>query len=136
MNVTRSLFSFVIITPLITILACMQPAEAFVVAKEVPASKVEMNLILPVEQIDTIGLGVTSWNALARDALARWNDVGIGPLPDHTFFSTRDVALSRDSCVRYGINSIDFKEQPCKDLGLGEHARHHHQSFYHGRPSV
>ena len=103
-----------------TVLGFAQQTHAFVVSDPVPDRRLEINLTLPTEAIETIGFGVSSWNELAETALTRWNDVGVGPLPDDEFFSVRDGSVSRDPCVRDGVNTVNFRDQLCGGFGWGD----------------
>ena len=97
-----------------------QQAHAFVVIDQVTDQRLEMTVNLPTDKIDTIGFGETSWNVLAETAMARWNDVGVGPLPDHEFFSVRDTSVSGDPCVGDGLNTVNFRAQPCDGFAWGD----------------
>jgi hypothetical protein len=72
-----------------------------------------MNLNLGDTPFATRGYGVQSWNQLARSALERWNQVGIGPGEDHLFFAVRSPTVNGNACGRDGINEVRFATTFC-----------------------
>lgn len=80
---------------------------------EPPASGYTMNLNLSTAQFQSLGYGLTSLNQLAKDALARWNAVGIGSGPDHEFFRTTNPLVVGNACARDGVNEVTWASSNC-----------------------
>jgi hypothetical protein len=88
---------------------------AFKVADRKPGGRLTLNVnmgTMPRVLID----GTFTNNEIYLDAMAAWNDVGIGPGLDHSFFSARNpLALGGDACERDFINEIGFATTNCGD---------------------
>ncbi len=98
----------------------IQTTHAFVVINQITEQRLQLNMTLPTDSIETIGFGTTSWSALAKSTVTNWNDIGIGPLPDHEFFAIRERPVAADPCIRDGINTVDFRAQPCAGFFWGD----------------
>ena len=52
-------------------------------------------------------------------AMQKWNEVGIGPLPDYGFFSMRKVPVQEDPCdVEQPLTTVVFSDVRCSGLPL------------------
>ena len=105
----------------VALLLCTQvasPAHGYVFLSDPPASGYAMNLNLGTATVQTTGFGATTWNALAQNALAAWNQVGVGPQQDHNFFSVRTPTVSGNACAQDGVNQVTFSNTLC-GFGFG-----------------
>jgi hypothetical protein len=81
-------------------------------ARRSPHNRLTMTLSLGTSAMDTLGYGRTSWNNLAQTALSRWNAVGIGRIPDFSFFSAA-AGSAGAACGRDGENEVRFALTDC-----------------------
>jgi hypothetical protein len=86
---------------------------AFELIDQPPAYRRVLNLNLGDTPFETLGYGLKSWNRLAAEALNAWNEVGIGTLPDHNFFSVGAPGPPGNPCRRDGINEVRFASTLC-----------------------
>jgi hypothetical protein len=89
------------------------PAHGYDLIDLPPGNRRTLNLNLGDAPVATRGYGTTSWNQLARQALERWNDAGVGPLPDHGFFDVRAPAQEGNPCRRDGTSEVRFASTLC-----------------------
>ena len=105
------------VVALLAALAALGPLAPPVAAYDVidlpPGNRRILNLNLGDAPVATRGYGTVSWNQLARQALDRWNDVGIGSFPDHGFFDVRSPAQEGNPCRRDGTSEVRFASTLC-----------------------
>ncbi|HEY5293171.1 MAG TPA: matrixin family metalloprotease, partial [Burkholderiales bacterium] len=89
------------------------PARAYDIFSDPPAGRFAINLDLGTAPVATSGYGITTWNALAQNALNAWNQTGIGPQQDHNFFSIRTPSVSGNACSPDGVSEVRFASTIC-----------------------
>jgi hypothetical protein len=109
------------ITALVAAALALAPAtgDAFW-ARRSPGQRLNMNLSLGGTPFDTLGYGQQSFNSLAELALARWNEIGVGRTPDHSFFSVTSPGRPASQCGRDGINEVRFAAADCDGFSFGD----------------
>ena len=90
-------------------------AAAFKVADRKPGGRLSLNVNMGTTPRTLID-GTFTYNDIFLDAMAAWNDVGIGPGMDKSFFSARNpLALGGDVCERDFINEMRFATTNCSE---------------------
>jgi len=95
-----------------------QNALAFVFMDTRPGGRLIMNNNMPTNQQSFIG-GTTSYYQVVNNAMAAWNQVGIGPDRDSSFFLLRSPTVNGDPCSVDQINEVRFASTNC-GLSFGD----------------
>ena len=88
-------------------------AHSFVLTPPTPGNRVVLNNLLPTNTNPTSGYGDTSFALLLERAITAWNDVGVGHLPDHNFFSSLETPQDRDWCQMDGFSTVVLTPSQC-----------------------
>ena len=97
----------------IIIVNAQNSAHSFVLTPPTPGNRIVLNNLLPTNTNPTSGYGDTSFALLLERAITAWNDVGIGHLPDHNFFSSLETPQDRDWCQMDGFSTVVLTPSQC-----------------------
>ncbi len=97
---------------LVLIVAC-QESGAYVLRPFPPANRLLLNLNLPTTRVATLGYGMQSFSSLAEGAAAHWNEIGIGPQLDHSFFFKTVPVVPGDPCSMDAVSDVRFSSDVC-----------------------
>ena len=95
------------------------PAQAFVVNDHVPAQRLTMNIILNNSPVSFVVEDAT-FHDIAEETLSDWNEVGVGTVPDHEFFTVLAQSVQAAPCAVDGFNTVSLTTRDCDGFGWGD----------------